>query len=174
MSNTKVTIQKGCKYSHAWAALAIARISMGFIFLWAFLDKTFGLGYATEFAKAWIEGGSPTAGFLTGASQASGPFADFFGNLAGQAWVDYLFMIGLLGIGVALILGIGLRIAAAVGTVLMVLMWMATMPLVTNPVIDDHIVYAIFLWVMALGRRNLSLADWWLSIPLVRKNTWLW
>lgn len=174
MSNTKVTIQKGCKYSHAWTALAIARISMGFIFLWAFFDKTFGLGYATESAKAWIEGGSPTTGFLTGASQASGPFADFFGSLAGQSWVDYMFMIGLLGIGSSLLLGIGLRIAAASGTALLVLMWLAAMPLTNNPIIDDHIIYAILLWVIAFGRRNISLVGWWLSIPLVKKNTWLW
>ena len=28
-------------------ALAVLRIATGFVFLWAFLDKTFGLGYAT-------------------------------------------------------------------------------------------------------------------------------
>lgn len=32
--------------------------------LWAFLDKTFGLGYATPAANAWVDGGSPTKGFL--------------------------------------------------------------------------------------------------------------
>ena len=31
-------------------ALAVLRISTGFVFLWAFLDKTFGLGYATPSA----------------------------------------------------------------------------------------------------------------------------
>ena len=36
----------------------------GFIFLWAFLDKSFGLGYATPSDNAWIHGGSPTTGFL--------------------------------------------------------------------------------------------------------------
>ncbi|MEV0316802.1 hypothetical protein AB0H91_55075, partial [Nonomuraea fuscirosea] len=38
---------------------ALARISFGWIFLWAFLDKTFGWGFATPAAKAWINGGSP-------------------------------------------------------------------------------------------------------------------
>ena len=33
-------------------ALAVLRISTGFVFLWAFLDKTFGFGYATPSAKA--------------------------------------------------------------------------------------------------------------------------
>ncbi|MER7365496.1 hypothetical protein ABT353_22580, partial [Nonomuraea wenchangensis] len=46
---------------YVWAA---ARISIGWVFLWAFLDKTFGWGFATPAAKAWINGGSPTTGFL--------------------------------------------------------------------------------------------------------------
>src|SRR6266511_711287 len=46
--------------------LAVFRVAVGFVFLWAFLDKTFGLGYATPSAKAWINGGSPTKGFLSG------------------------------------------------------------------------------------------------------------
>ncbi len=38
---------------------AVLRISMGFVFVWAFLDKTFGLGYGTPSARL-INGGSPT------------------------------------------------------------------------------------------------------------------
>jgi thiosulfate dehydrogenase [quinone] large subunit len=45
--------------------LAVFRVVLGFEFLWAFLDKTFGLGYATPSARAWINGGSPTKGFLS-------------------------------------------------------------------------------------------------------------
>ncbi|MBA9050098.1 hypothetical protein BJ996_006829 [Streptomyces phaeogriseichromatogenes] len=41
-------------------ALASPRILTGFVFLWAFLDKTFGLGYATASGNAWIDGMSPT------------------------------------------------------------------------------------------------------------------
>ena len=51
---------------------AITRISLGLIFLWAFLDKAFGLGRATPAENAWIDGGSPTAGFLSNAP--TGPF----------------------------------------------------------------------------------------------------
>jgi thiosulfate dehydrogenase [quinone] large subunit len=39
--------------------LAVFRVVLGVEFLWAFLDKTFGLGYATPAARAWINGGSP-------------------------------------------------------------------------------------------------------------------
>ena len=31
----------------ASAALAVLRVATGLVFLWAFMDKTFGLGYAT-------------------------------------------------------------------------------------------------------------------------------
>jgi hypothetical protein len=70
--------------------VALLRISLGFIFLWAFADKTFGLGFATTSANAWINGGSPTYGFLTFATK--GPFADFFKSLAGNNFVDIVFM----------------------------------------------------------------------------------
>jgi thiosulfate dehydrogenase (quinone) large subunit len=85
--------------------LAIFRVVLGFEFLWAFLDKTFGLGYATPSARAWINGGSPTKGFL--GNVAVGPFESVFHSWAGAAWADWLFMIGLLGVGIALILGGG-------------------------------------------------------------------
>ena len=161
-------------YAHAWKALAVTRIALGFVFLWAFLDKTFGLGYATVAERAWVNGGSPTAGFLKMGVNPESPFKDIFTNLAGQAWVDWAFMLGLLGVGVALILGIGLRIAALAGTALMVMMWAALIPLENNPVIDDHIIYALVLWVVAFGKREYSLANWWLSHKAVKKNPWLW
>ena len=65
--------------------------------------------------------------------------------MAGAAWADWLFMIGLLAIGVALMLGIGMRIAAASGALLLGFMWMASLPLDNNPFMDDHLVYAMVL-----------------------------
>ena len=106
--------------------LAVLRVGFGFTFLWAFLDKTFALGFHTGYDQngtldrfgdaAWINGGSPTEGFL--AFGADGPFKEFYNSIAGDAWADWLFMAGLLGIGVALTLGIGMRIAAASGALL--------------------------------------------------------
>jgi len=161
-------------YKHAWYALAVARIMIGFVFLWAFFDKTFGLGFATTAEKAWLAGGSPTTGFLKMGVNPDSPFASFFNSLAGQAWVDWLFMAGLLGIGVALVLGIGLRIAAATGTLLLVMMWAAAVPLENNPVVDDHLVYAAIIITAAAARREWSLTNWWLSLGFVKKNKWLW
>ena len=165
---------KTVPYKHAWQALALTRIALGFVFLWAFLDKTFGLGIATAADKAWIAGASPTTGFLKFGVNENSPLKDLFTSFANQPWVDWLFMLGLLGIGVALLLGIGLRIAAVTGSILLYLMWAAEVPLENNPVIDDHIVYALVLWVIALGRREWSLTDWWLSKKAVKKQPWLW
>ncbi|MEV4082287.1 hypothetical protein AB0J43_18655 [Nonomuraea fuscirosea] len=148
---------------------ALARISLGWIFLWAFLDKTFGWGFATPAAKAWINGGSPTTGFLKGTGENA--LGGLFSALAGQAWVDWLFMAGLLGIGLALVLGIGIRIAAGAGTAMLLLMWAAELPLTTNPFMDDHIVYAIVLVGLALTGAGTTLGLG--NLPIVQRNGWL-
>jgi thiosulfate dehydrogenase [quinone] large subunit len=164
--------------------LAVVRVAVGFLFLWAFLDKTFGFGYATQSAKAWINGGSPTKGFLS--RVAVGPFESTFHAIAGAAWADWLFMLGLLGIGIALILGIGLRIAAVSGTLMMLGMWAAEWPLAqftsagepsmsTNPVVEYHIVYALVLIALALtyAGHTWGLGRLWTGLPFVRRNRWL-
>lgn len=161
-------------YTTAWYALAVTRLMVGFYFFWAFLDKTFGLGFSTESANAWINGGSPTTGFLTFGVNEASPFAEVFSSLAGYTWVDWLFMLGLLGIGTALILGAGVRIAAVTGSIMLVLMWLAVLPLTTNPVLDDHIIYAAILFVIAAAPLKWSVANWWRSLGFVKSNKWLW
>jgi thiosulfate dehydrogenase [quinone] large subunit len=164
--------------------LAVFRVVLGFEFLWAFLDKTFGLGYATPDARAWINGGSPTKGFLS--RVAVGPFESTFHAIAGATWADWLFMAGLLGIGIALIFGIGLRIAAVSGTLMMVLMWAAEWPLdkvtsagepsmSTNPIVDYHIIYALALIALAVtfAGNVWGLGRWWARLPFVQRNRWL-
>lgn len=163
--------------------LAVLRISVGWLFLWPFFDKLFGLGYMTPSANAWIHGGSPTKGFLAGVN--IGPLQGFFHSFAGAAWADWLFMLGLLAIGVALILGIGLRIAAVAGTVLVVAMWFASWPFAkiaggqptqsTNPFFDDHLLFALTFIVFAIGNAGdtWGLGRRWASLPLVQRNPWL-
>jgi len=152
--------------------LAVLRIMFGFYFLWAFLDKTFGLGFATPAERAWIAGGSPTKGFLSG---SEGPFAGFYHALAGNAAIDVLFMVGLLGIGLALILGIGLRVAAVAGTIMYVMMWAVVLPLTTNPIIDDHLTGAVTLILFALTAAGTTwgLGRWWNRQTFVQHNPWL-
>ena len=153
--------------------LAGIRLALGWIFLWAFLDKMFGLGHETAAAKSWLNGGSPTKGFL--GSAAEGPFAGFYHSIAGAGVIDVLFMATLLGVGVALILGIGMRLAAGAGALLTVMMWTAVLPPASNPFLDDHLIYAAVLIVLALlGAGNtLGLGRAWSSLPLVRRATWL-
>lgn len=133
----------------AWLKL---RWVMGFIFLWAFADKLLGLGFATQSDKSWLSGASPTAGFLTNATR--GPFAEFFQGLAGIAIVDWLFMLGLLGVGLTLILNRFVAWGAIAGGIMMILMWLATFPPTNNPLVDEHIVYALVLAVLALKSRE--------------------
>ncbi|WP_407657314.1 hypothetical protein [Jatrophihabitans endophyticus] len=171
--------------SHAGArALAVLRIATGFVFLWAFLDKTFGLGYSTESAKAWIHGGSPTDGFLSHVEV--GPLQSLFHTMAGTWYADWLFMLGMLGVGAAVIAGVGVRLSAAAGALIMALMWLAEFPLAqhtsagapsgsVNPLVDYHIVYAVALIVVALtyAGDTWGLGRSWARLPIVRRFGWL-
>lgn len=151
----------------------LARIGLGLIFLWAFLDKLFGFGLATKAAQSWLNGGSPTAGFLNNA--AKGPFVDFYHSLAGSPVVDWLFMIGLLGLGIALIFGIFVKIAGYAGTVLMLLMWAALLPPSNHPFLDEHIIYALLLLGFATSNAGdaVGFGQAWSNTRLVQKYPFL-
>lgn len=162
-------------------AIAALRVGTGFVFLWAFLDKTFGLHYSTPSAKAWIHGGSPTRGFL--ANVGAGPWQSMYHAWAGKQWADWLFMLALLGIGLALVLGVALRVAALAGLVLVALMWFAVFPPAqhasggaltgsTNPFVDEHVMDALALIAIAAfgtGSR-LGLGARWAKLPVVHRN----
>ncbi|HEU5355135.1 MAG TPA: hypothetical protein VFU65_11760 [Actinocrinis sp.] len=163
------------------AAIAALRVGTGFAFFWAFLDKTFGLGYSTPSARAWIHGGSPTKGFLS--SVSAGPFQSTFHAWAGKGWADWLFMLGLLGIGLALLLGVGLRIAAIAGTILVAMMWFAVFPPArhaadgsatgsVNPFVDEHVMDALALIAVAAfgAGSRLGFGATWAKLPLVRRH----
>lgn len=163
--------------------LALLRIALGAVFLWAFLDKTFGLGFATPSERRWIEGGSPTRGFL--ASVQVGPLESLFHDIAGTWWADVLFMAGLLAIGIAMIAGVAMRAAAVSGALMMALMWAAEFPPArhasdgsptgsSNPLVDYHAVYAVALIVLALtyAGSTWGLGARWARVPFVAKHPW--
>ncbi|MFD6286731.1 hypothetical protein [Streptomyces sp. NPDC060205] len=165
-------------------AFASLRLLTGFVFLWAFLDKTFGFGYATPSGKGWIDGGSPTRGFLSGV--AVGPMESTFHDWAGATWADWLFMLGLLGVGVAVMAGVALRPAAVAGSAMMALMWIAEWPpakhlsdgapsMSTNPFVDYHVIYAVVLIALAAAGAGATwgLGRIWARIPVVRDHAWL-
>ena len=146
-----VTGERVVTSAAARGALAVLRIAISFVFLWPVLDKTLGLGYATPSERAWLNGGSPTTGYL---SSLEGPLSGPFVEMAGPA-TDWLFMLGMGLTGLALLLGVGTRVAAVSGTLLMALLWVTTWPLAAgsnNPVVDDHVVTALVVIVVALTR----------------------
>ena len=149
------------------------RLGLGWILLWAFIDKLWGLGFATTPDKSWLAGVSPTTGFLKFAT--TGPFATFFHSLAGNIIVDWLFMLGLLLIGFSLILGIGLKVAGFAGAFLMLLMWLALLPPKNNPFLDEHLIYLLIFLGFAFRKPNhwLSLGKWWSKTSLVKKYRFL-
>jgi thiosulfate dehydrogenase [quinone] large subunit len=158
--------EKLTKEQYAWVGI---RMVLGWTLIWAFFDKLFGLGYATASGSSWLNGGSPTAGYLKFAS--SGPLSGFFNSLSGNAGVDVLFMAALLLIGGAVILGIGTKISGYSGALLMVLLWSTNLPPANNPIVDEHIVYMILFFAMTLVKpgRWLGLGEWWSNTPLVKR-----
>jgi len=163
-------LTKLTKEQYIWASL---RIGLGWIILWAFFDKIFGLGFATGAEDAWISGGSPTTGFLRYAT--AGPFSGLFESISGVAVVDWTFMISLLLIGATLVLGIANRIAGYSGAILVLLMWLAVLPPEHNPILDEHVIYAIALVGVAIVRPGkwIGLGEWWSNTKLVKKYPFL-
>src|SRR5688572_27832233 len=141
---------KGANY---WGAL---RLALGWSFLWAFLDKAFGLGFGTGRLEdggidyfgnaAWINGGSPTDGFLMFGLHTKGFFVDFYGSLVGKTWVEWIYMLSMLSIGLGLLTGIASRLAAIGGIIWMAIFYTAgSIWPENNPLLDDHVIYAIVL-----------------------------
>ncbi|MDQ4007216.1 MAG: hypothetical protein M3211_03855 [Actinomycetota bacterium] len=141
------------------------------MFLWSFLDSTFGL-YATSPDESWIAGESPTSGYL---GSLDGTFAAVFQPLAGHAWVDWTFMLGMALVGSALILGIAMRLAALGAVALMGSLWLTSLPLEHNPFVDEHMIYAVFAVVLAALRAGnaFGAGGLWGRLPLVRRTRWL-
>ncbi|MEK6811141.1 MAG: hypothetical protein AABX96_01380, partial [Nanoarchaeota archaeon] len=162
---------------------AILRILMGLIFLWAFFDKLLGLGFATCLnketsvvaymcEKAWINGGSPTFGFLT--YGVHGPFADFYHSIASSVLVSWLFMLGLLFVGFTLTFGVMIRLGGLAGSLMMLLMYLGLITPTNHPFIDEHIVYAFVMlgFVFVHTCKHLGFGRWWTNLKFV-KNRWL-
>ncbi|MBS1907441.1 MAG: hypothetical protein JST33_12930 [Actinobacteria bacterium] len=158
----------------------LLRIAMSLIFLWAFLDKTFALGFATGRdaetgavkvlgPAAWVAGASPTSGFLQYGT--SGPLAPQFAALAGNPAIDWLFMLGMGGVGIALLLGIATRLATVGGVTLMLLLGLATWQSENNPIVNEHLIYALVLVALAIQpeTRRWSLDPIWRRLPLVHR-----
>ena len=175
---------------------ALLRLAMGWTFLWAFLDKAFALGFSTgrivndagqtvkiDFFgdKAWIHGASPTAGALGFALK--GPFAHFYQSITGfhmtaagptsAAWIDWVYMLSMLLIGAALILGVGVKMASLGGIVWMAIFYTATAIWPeNNNFLDEHLVFAIVLAGLFLANagRYYGLGKVWQRTEFVKRH----
>jgi thiosulfate dehydrogenase [quinone] large subunit len=161
--------------------LGILRIAMGFVFLWPFLDKMFGLGFSTTPENSWLAGASPTKGFLQlyGVNQNS-PFAFLFSDALGNMYqlVDIVYMAMLLFAGVGLMTGIFVRLSSLSTIIFMASIYLSAWIInpaegvaVFNPLIDDHIIYIIILalfLIIPVGN-YLGFGKKWSSFSFVEK-----
>ncbi|MBO4798578.1 MAG: hypothetical protein J5494_07425 [Candidatus Methanomethylophilaceae archaeon] len=149
-------------------ALAAFRIMAGWIMLWPFFDKLFGLGFQTPHGGGWIDGVSPSSYVVY---VADGLFKDFYVSLAGNFVIDVILMAALLVLGVALVLGIAARQTTSGMCAFLLIMYSLHVPPSDNPVVDYHILLvAGMLAVYFLGGfEKLSLRDRWKETRIVRR-----
>jgi thiosulfate dehydrogenase (quinone) large subunit len=172
-SSAEVQIPRGAANS-----AAVLRITLGLLYLWAFVSQGFGLLYANNDGKTptsygwhfsynssagWISSGfkhSPTAAYIGG---THGPLAFIVQKLP-TGLDDFGWMFALIGLGIALTLGIFMRIAGWGGFALNILIWFSGFPPSNNPVIDGtHTVYAVLLLLLMFlhAGHRWGFGDWW-------------
>jgi len=171
-----ITTDHVIRSDSARKVLAALRIVIGFNFLWSFLDKAFGLTYSTAPENAWFAGGSPTRGYLMGSSD--GWLGPMWEAMAGNAFVDAVFMLALLGLGIAAIFGAGLRLAAVAGVLLSVSFYLSQLPIeagATNPITTAHWYYLLIFLLFPLtdAGRTWGVANIWDRFNVVQRNPWL-
>ena len=137
----------------------LARLMMGWVFVWAGFDKLIR-GFTAE-------------GFLLNATQGplAGWFQDLGGNTAALNVINPMVVWGEILIGVALMFGVATRWAAFWGAIMMLLFYAAQLPPEHNPFMEYYLVYAVLLGILgAVGAgRILGLDAWIERQPLVRR-----
>ena len=76
-------------------------------------------------------------------------------------------MVGLVAIGVGLLAGVAMRLATVAERRMLGLMWTAVLPPANNVFMDDHLVNALVLVLLALmhAGRWIGLATRWEQLP---------
>jgi len=168
--------------------IAVMRIALGLVYLWAFISQGFGIGYTNKATpppdapagakvtyewtfnvdadNGWITSGfdhSPTEAFVD--NNLHGPLAFIPQNLP-TGLVDFMWIFALAGLGIALTFGVFANIAGWGGFVMNIFIWLATFPPSTNPLIDgEHVTFALaillFMWLQASNYWGVG--RWWRS-----------
>jgi thiosulfate dehydrogenase [quinone] large subunit len=145
------------------------RIVVGVIFLWAGLEKLLG---AEPFSAAgflqFATGGSLGWPFVSG-EVAEGtvfnPTHDFWLGLAtseaAMGFINFIVPFGQIGIGVSLILGLFTRFGAAMGTLMMLLFFVAAWEFEFG-IVNQHLTYALVTAFLGyIGAGNYVGLDRW-------------
>ena len=143
-------------------AIAVLRIAVGVIFLWAGLEKLLAaepfsaagfLQFGTAGSLGWpfvtgevAEGTvfNPTHGFWVGLASDD----------AAMTFVNFIVPFGQIGIGLSLILGLFTRFGAAMGTLMMLMFFVAAWDFEFG-IVNQHLTYALvtgFLGYFGAGR----------------------
>lgn len=148
--------------------LAVFRILVGWLLLWGFLDKMFGLGFETPPGSGMIDGVSPSSAVVY---VTDGIFKDLFLAMAGNWFIDIIFMLGLLVLGVTMILGIASKLTTIGVSAFLLVMWMLEVPPKDNPLIDYHLILIIgtIATYCLKGFERYSLYDKWQETWLVKR-----
>ena len=137
-------------YSETWVAWSILglRLIMGYIILSSGLGKLAEEGWANP-------GGWSSAFFLTNVISEANPLRGMFLFFAEHTWlVDPMVMWGQIFVGIALLLGVFVRLACLAGALQMLLFWVAAwqggigagLPVAHGYVFDSSFVYALVLF----------------------------
>jgi len=141
--------------------IAVLRIGVGVIFLWAGLEKV--LAPEAFSAAGFLEfgtGGSLGWPFVTGEAVEGtvfNPTHDFWSGLAANdgamAVINVLVPFGQIGIGIGLILGLLTRFSATTGTLMMLFFFVAAWDFEFG-IVNQHLTYALvtaFLGLIGAG-----------------------
>lgn len=145
--------------------MALLRISLGLIWLWAFFDKLLGLGFSTAPENAWLAGGSPTQGYFMFAVNPNSPLSFLYTDVLGQFYfiMDIALMGMLLVVGLGLTFGLWTRLSSIFGIIFMLSIVGASWPFEHHPFLDEHIVYTLLLLLFMFMpvSKWIGLGNWW-------------
>ena len=156
--------QATLRYSERFLGYAVLslRLIMGWILFYAGVDKLLD--------PTWT-----SAGLLREAIELGVPLSWLWSVLvADWLWlVDPLNIWGETLIGLCFLLGAFVRIAAALGIVMMTLYYFAHLPLEWGFIVDFHVVYVVIMFGLgAVGAGRLLGLDYYLEDALPLSRTW--
>jgi thiosulfate dehydrogenase [quinone] large subunit len=165
----------------AQASVALLRVGMGLVFLWAALEKLLGpAGQVEGFLKYGTAGtlGWPFVQLPTAVGTVFNPTYSLWSSMADNSTVMAvifpLVALGQLGIGIGLVLGLLTRFSAAMGTLLLATLLVAQWNFIYG-IVNQHIAYGIALVAIAGtgAGRFYGLDNAVARMPFAQQRPWL-